>query len=178
VRSTVRRCPDLFVNARVDTNWLGEGASIEATLQRARHYADAGADGIFVPGVTDEESIRALGAGIARPLNVLAIPGIAPAHLAALGVRRISTGSLPYRAAIRAATQAAVAVRDGNPVPEAAPYADLQNRLLGYAAGHGAARAPDRPRTSRDPAIASTPTAANGIDHARRVDSPDWHCAT
>ena len=40
--------PALFLNARTDTCWLGDGTG---TLERCRVYADAGADGVFVPGI-------------------------------------------------------------------------------------------------------------------------------
>jgi 2-methylisocitrate lyase-like PEP mutase family enzyme len=53
-------------------------------------------------------------------------------ELGGLGVRRVSTGSLPYRAAMHAATEAAVAVRDGRTVPEATPYDELQARLVRF----------------------------------------------
>ncbi|MGO4230048.1 isocitrate lyase/phosphoenolpyruvate mutase family protein [Arthrobacter sp. YAF34] len=35
-------------------------------------YADAGADGIFVPGLVDPEDIQTVTAGIGLPVNVLA----------------------------------------------------------------------------------------------------------
>ncbi|WP_235032518.1 isocitrate lyase/phosphoenolpyruvate mutase family protein [Actinacidiphila yanglinensis] len=58
--------------------------------------------------------------------------------LAGFGVRRVSTGSLPYRAAVHAATAVAAAVRDGRAdLPGATPYQDLQARLVDYARGHG-----------------------------------------
>jgi 2-methylisocitrate lyase-like PEP mutase family enzyme len=53
-------------------------------------------------------------------------------ELADLGVRRVSTGSLAYRAAMHAATQAAVAVRDGGPIPPSAAYDQMQARLQAY----------------------------------------------
>lgn len=132
VAAVKRRCPGLFVNARVDTYWLKEDATAEATLARAAAYVAAGADGVFVPGVTDPELMRTLAAEITVPLNVLAVPGMPLAELGALGVRRVSTGSLAYRAAMHAATEAAVAVRDGGPVPAATPYDELQARLTGF----------------------------------------------
>lgn len=67
------------------------------------------------------------------PVNVLAIPGLSPRDLGALGVRRVSTASLPYRAAIHAAAQAAVAVRDATELPAAYAYPEMQARLVGYA---------------------------------------------
>jgi len=125
--------PGVFVNARVDTFWLGQDATIAATLERALAYAEAGADGVFVPGVTDPGDIRAITSEVPVPVNVLVVPGLPLAELGALGVRRVSTGSLPYRAAIDAATAVAAAVRDGRPVPQATPYPAMQERLVRYA---------------------------------------------
>jgi 2-methylisocitrate lyase-like PEP mutase family enzyme/uncharacterized protein (DUF427 family) len=128
-----QRSPVLFVNARIDTYWLGQDATVAATLDRAAQYVEAGADGIFVPGATEPDVLRELTAAIPLPVNVLAIPGRSLADLAALGVRRVSTGSLPYRAAIHAAAQAAVAVRDATELPGADPYPEMQERLMRYA---------------------------------------------
>jgi 2-methylisocitrate lyase-like PEP mutase family enzyme len=125
--------PGVFVNARVDTYWLGEDASVSATLDRAARYVDAGADGIFVPGATDPEVLRELTSAIPLPVNVLATPGFSLIDFAGLGVRRVSTGSMPYRAAIHAAAQAAAAVRDGTELPAADPYPAMQARLVRYA---------------------------------------------
>jgi 2-methylisocitrate lyase-like PEP mutase family enzyme len=79
--------------------------------------------------------IADLAGALDRPLNVLAIPGQSPAELARLGVRRVSTGSLPYRAALRAAVDAALAVRDGATPPAASSYAAIQASLLRYEEG-------------------------------------------
>ncbi|MEM1125372.1 MAG: isocitrate lyase/phosphoenolpyruvate mutase family protein [Bacteroidota bacterium] len=87
---------DLFINARTDLylRALGDpGERLEATLERAALYLEAGADSLFVPGVTDVATIRALAAGIDAPLNILAgvgAPGIPT--LAELGVARVSLG--------------------------------------------------------------------------------------
>ncbi|GAA1960729.1 isocitrate lyase/phosphoenolpyruvate mutase family protein [Amycolatopsis minnesotensis] len=124
------RCPALFVNARVDTFWLGQHR--ETTLDRALSYVEAGADGVFVPGATDPGVLRELASAIPVPVNVLANPALSLVELAELGVRRVSTGSLPYRAAVHAATEAATAVRDGGAIPAAASYSDLQARLVRY----------------------------------------------
>jgi 2-methylisocitrate lyase-like PEP mutase family enzyme len=102
--------PNLFVNARVDTHWLGTDQA--TTIDRARCYVDAGADGIFVPGLADDGAIASIASTVDAPLNVLA--GGDVARLRDLGVRRISTGSLPYRAGLSAALQAVTAVRDGH----------------------------------------------------------------
>jgi 2-methylisocitrate lyase-like PEP mutase family enzyme len=133
VAAIKRRCPGVFVNARVDTYWLGQDATVESTVDRAARYVAAGADGVFVPGATDPDVLRDLTAAIPVPVNVLAMPGRSLADLAELGIRRVSTGSLPYRAAMQAATEVALAVRDGRAVPAAVPYPDLQARLVAYA---------------------------------------------
>ncbi|GAB2904234.1 isocitrate lyase/PEP mutase family protein [Streptomyces mayteni] len=89
----------VFVNARVDV-FLGAAAgrprdeSLRETVERGLAYLDAGADGIFVPGVTDPGTIAALAAELPAPLNVMTGPGAPPvAELAAAGAARISVGS-------------------------------------------------------------------------------------
>ncbi|WP_034217504.1 isocitrate lyase/PEP mutase family protein [Actinoplanes subtropicus] len=109
------RSPGLFVNARTDTHWTGTGDLAEA-LSRARTYLEAGADGIFVPAVAADDDIRALVA-LGAPVNVLLLPGMTVPHLAGLGVARISTGSLLFRAALAAAVGVAREVAAGAPAP-------------------------------------------------------------
>jgi 2-methylisocitrate lyase-like PEP mutase family enzyme len=92
-------------------------------------YVDAGADGVFVPGATDPDDLRALSAAIPVPLNVLVVPGLSLSELGELGVRRVSTGSLPYRAALDAAVGVATRVRDGGDAAPATPYPEVQERL-------------------------------------------------
>ncbi|MFF2851139.1 isocitrate lyase/phosphoenolpyruvate mutase family protein [Streptomyces sp. NPDC058001] len=87
----------LFVNARVDTYLRAVGEPeqrLSATLERAAAFVAAGADGVFVPGSVEPDTVRALADGIDAPLNIMVWPG-APtvAELAALGVARISVGS-------------------------------------------------------------------------------------
>jgi 2-methylisocitrate lyase-like PEP mutase family enzyme len=132
VQAIKQRSPDVFVNARVDTYWFGQDATVAATVDRAARYAEAGADGIFIPGATELDLLRELAAAIPLPVNVLAIPGLSLAELAKLGISRVSTGSLPYRVAIHAAAQAAVAVRDATEVPASDPYHEMQARLVRY----------------------------------------------
>ena len=81
---------DLCINARTDTYLFGDGSG---TLERAKLYAEAGADVLFVPGVTDPPTIQQLVARSPLPLNIMVGPG-APSvpELTALGVARISLG--------------------------------------------------------------------------------------
>ncbi|MGW0609219.1 isocitrate lyase/PEP mutase family protein [Streptomyces sp. NPDC002788] len=110
VKETV---PGLFVNARTDTHWLGDGDSGD-TFARLDAYQQAGADGVFVPGLTDLRQITALVRHVHAPLNVLYSPdGPSVPHLADVGVRRISLGSLLYRRALGAALEAVAEIRAG-----------------------------------------------------------------
>jgi 2-methylisocitrate lyase-like PEP mutase family enzyme len=88
---------DLFVNARTDVYLRGlapEGKRVAETLSRARLYRDAGASGIFVPGLREPNEIKAVAAGAGLPLNVMAWPGLpSGTELAQLGVQRLSAGS-------------------------------------------------------------------------------------
>jgi 2-methylisocitrate lyase-like PEP mutase family enzyme len=87
----------LYINARIDTylRAVGDPASrLQDTLDRAAAYLRAGADGIFVPGVTDLDTVASLVRGVGAPLNVLAGPGSpAVAEFGAVGVARVSLGS-------------------------------------------------------------------------------------
>ncbi len=74
---------------------------IDETLRRLRAYADAGADCLYAPRVTDVEHIAAIVAAAApTPVNLLInAPFVTVADAAALGVRRISVGGTLARAA-------------------------------------------------------------------------------
>lgn len=124
VRAMKAAAPELFVNARVDTHWLGIDHA--STLRRASAYIDAGADGVFVPGLRDESRIEDLVAALgSAPLNVLA--ELPFQRLRDLGVRRISTGSLLFRTAVTQAVTAVDAYRLGVSAPHARSYADVES---------------------------------------------------
>ncbi|WP_210584471.1 isocitrate lyase/phosphoenolpyruvate mutase family protein [Streptomyces sp. GESEQ-35] len=111
--------PGLFVNARTDAYWLGDG---EDTLSRLDAYQQAGADGVFVPGLTDPREIARLVKHLDVPLNILYSPvGPTVPDLADLGVRRISLGSLLYRRALGAALETVTDIRAGRTPRGAAP---------------------------------------------------------
>ncbi len=167
IRAIKARSPEIFVNARVDTYWLGQDAGIAETVGRATCYVDAGADGVFVPGVVDPDVLRELARAIDRPLNVLAIPGMSPVDLAALGVRRVSTGSMPYRAALQAAVAVAVATRAGLMFPDAVSYAGMQEALTGYATGVSPGKYPV-PLVSPRGCLAILPAGRDGCSKSAR----------
>jgi 2-methylisocitrate lyase-like PEP mutase family enzyme len=124
--------PDLFVNARTDTHWLTDAPDLAATMRRLTAYVEAGADGVFVPGLADPADIRTVVAHVDRPLNVLALAGgRTVTELADLGVARISTGSLLFRAALAATVQTAHAVAAGQPIVGDLPTYTAVASLLG-----------------------------------------------
>lgn len=118
--------PGLFVNARTDTVW--SDVRTDETIARLTRYREAGADGVFVPGLVDPSQISAIVRAVDAPLNVLYAPnGPSLAELADLGVRRVSLGSLLYRVALGAAVEAAEAIRRGQSAGQSAPsYGDVQ----------------------------------------------------
>jgi 2-methylisocitrate lyase-like PEP mutase family enzyme len=128
IRAMKRRVPHLFVNARTDTYWLRpEHPDLDETVARVRAYRAAGADGVFVPGLATPDDITRVVAATDAPLNVLFLAGrLRVPALADLGVARISTGSLLFRAALGATVATALAVARGDDAPSGAPsYADV-----------------------------------------------------
>ncbi|MCY1019085.1 isocitrate lyase/PEP mutase family protein [Pyxidicoccus sp. MSG2] len=117
-RASARLGVDLFVNVRTDVFLRGlapKERRVEEALKRAERYRAAGADGLFVPGVSDAADIRAIASAAKLPLNVMAVPGLpSPAELASLGVRRLSAGAGIAQAVFgRAAALATAFLKDG-----------------------------------------------------------------
>ena len=95
----------LFINARTDPYFapaLDPATRYDEAVRRARAYVEAGADGIFVPGLADIEEIARLARTVPRPLNIYAGYEGAPsiAALERAGVRRVSLGCGPVQAAL------------------------------------------------------------------------------
>ncbi len=91
------------LNARTDTYMVGHPDAYAETLRRAEQYVAAGADCIFVPGVSAADEIGRLTAEIDAPVNVVAglvEPVLDAATLRDLGVARISVGGTLTRAAL------------------------------------------------------------------------------
>ncbi|CRK55488.1 Probable carboxyvinyl-carboxyphosphonate phosphorylmutase [Alloactinosynnema sp. L-07] len=123
IEAVAAAAPDLFINARTDTYWLGNGG-VDETVRRLTAYRDAGASGVFVPRLADADDIALVVDAVRLPLNILWQPVI-PA-----GVARVSTGSALYRHALRTALTVAERARDGlPPTATAIDYDDLQAKL-------------------------------------------------
>lgn len=108
----------LFINARIDLFLKNPASAHEAhlteALQRSEAYAQAGASGVFFPGLVDARLIGPVCANSALPVNIISKPG-APSNneLAHLGVARISHGPFPYRQMIAALKEAAAKAMAG-----------------------------------------------------------------
>ena len=126
----------LVLNARTDVYLLqvGEpGKRYDETARRLRAYRDAGADCVFAPGIRDRETIGRLVKDVGCPLNILAVPG-SPSipEMKGLGVRRVSLGSGPMRAAMGSLRELAQEVKSSGTYSrmEHAPSHAEMNQLM------------------------------------------------
>ncbi len=92
----------LVINARTDSFLTSSGPAnkrLDESIKRGNIYKDAGADCIFVPNITDVNSISTLVREIDAPVNILANPSNGTAlppglkELEEIGVARLSVGS-------------------------------------------------------------------------------------
>jgi 2-methylisocitrate lyase-like PEP mutase family enzyme len=89
----------LFINARTDGFLLKVDSPLETTIKRAKLYENAGADGLFVTGVSDITTIKEIALSTGLPLNVVGTNKLSSVRsLSACGVRRISMAAFLYRA--------------------------------------------------------------------------------
>lgn len=95
----------LFINARTDlflaSHPTGHEALVAPALGRAAAYAEAGADGFFIPGLAQIPLINQIVEGTDLPVNVMmrgALKGLG--DIADTGVARASFGPGPYATAM------------------------------------------------------------------------------
>jgi 2-methylisocitrate lyase-like PEP mutase family enzyme len=85
----------MVLTARAE-NHLHGISDLDDTISRLLAYRAAGADVVYAPGLKDLDQIAAVVAAVGIPVNVLALRGGPRVdELASVGVRRVSTGSLP-----------------------------------------------------------------------------------
>ncbi len=127
----------LVINARTDIFLAAIGKPedrLAEAVRRANAYRDAGADCLFVPGVSDRETLGELVRMIKGPLNVLAVAGTPKiSELEAMGVRRVTVGSGPMRATLGLVQRIAAELKEWGTYSSflegAVPYLDA-NRLF------------------------------------------------
>ena len=111
--------PNIILVGRTEGYLIGN-PDINATIERLQAYADAGADVLYAPGLSNPEEIKAAVDAVApKPLNVLLVsPSMTVQDLGALGVGRISVGGFFTTAAWHGFTQAAKTLLDAGHLPE------------------------------------------------------------
>jgi 2-methylisocitrate lyase-like PEP mutase family enzyme len=93
----------LFINARTDVflkTQTNQAALLDEALARQTAYAQAGADGFFIPGLGDETLIGQICQASTLPVNVMMLGSVTSLPTAArAGAARVSFGPGPYRTA-------------------------------------------------------------------------------
>jgi 2-methylisocitrate lyase-like PEP mutase family enzyme len=95
--------PDFVLTARTDGQLLRSRTPLADSIRRVNLYREAGADCLYVPGVSDLESISLLVKEIDGPLNVvlgLGSSSLTVGELLSTGVKRVSLGGSIARAAL------------------------------------------------------------------------------
>jgi 2-methylisocitrate lyase-like PEP mutase family enzyme len=110
---------DVLLVGRSEGYLVGR-TELSATIERLVAYAEAGADCLYAPGITDLFAIRTLVSAVApKPVNVLLIgPDMRVADLAEAGVRRVSVGGTLAAAAWAAFDRVARMFADEGKVPK------------------------------------------------------------
>jgi len=113
--TAVRALPFPFTLTARAENFLVGRPDLSDAIRRLQAYQEAGADALYIPGLTSKEDIAAVVSSVDRPVNVLmGMQGVqlSLAELADLGVKRVSVGSALTRAAYGAFLRAAQEMRE------------------------------------------------------------------
>lgn len=105
IRFFINARTDIFFQRRLEQH---DDAMVAEAIERARVYAKAGADGLFVPGLEDITLIARLAEASPLPINIMvgdATPSVRV--LAEHGVARVSHGPHPYLLAMKELEEAA-----------------------------------------------------------------------
>jgi 2-methylisocitrate lyase-like PEP mutase family enzyme len=124
----------VVLTARCEAWLVGQTDPLSIALERLTAFAEAGADCLYAPGVSDPEEIKAIVNAVAPlPVNVLMSkpnPALSVSRLADLGVRRISVGSSLARVAWGAFLRAARSIQETgsfDSFADAAPFNELDS---------------------------------------------------
>ncbi len=100
-----------MLTARAENHIRGH-PDLADTIARLQQYEQAGADVLYAPGLRSAAEIRAVCTALSKPVNVLAVPGLSFADIAAAGAQRVSVGGSLTWVAAKAMADAATAIRD------------------------------------------------------------------
>lgn len=122
----------VILTGRCEAWLVRDPNAFAVSLERLAAYAEAGADCLYAPGVSDPREIAAIVKAVSpKPVNVLVSrpdPNMTVVKLAELGVRRISVGSALSRVAWGAFMRAAQSIATTgtfDALGEGAVFADL-----------------------------------------------------
>jgi len=88
---------NIFVNVRTDVFLLGCSNPVDETKKRIQLFEQAGAEGVFVPCIENEEDIQDITESTNLPINVMCMPNLPDFKtLSDLGVKRISMGNYMF----------------------------------------------------------------------------------
>jgi len=126
----------VVLTARCEAYLVGAADPLRVSLERLAAFAEAGADCLYAPGVSQPDEISAIVKAVApKPVNVLSFGpnlDLSLGHFTDLGVRRVSVGSGLARVAWDAFMRAARTINETGSFAElanAAPFAEL-NQLF------------------------------------------------
>ena len=112
--------PDLVINGRTDAlrTFASKRDGLSEAVRRGNLYLEAGADLVFVTGVSTLEEVGVLVKGIKGPVSIAAglannLQAFSINDLKALGVARVSLPSIAISANIKALLQAMEALKSG-----------------------------------------------------------------
>ena len=124
----------VVLTARCEAWLVRQPDPLRVAIDRLVAYAEAGADCLYAPGVSEPDEIASIVKAVSpKPVNVLVSgrnPALSVARLTRLGVRRVSVGSalalVAWGAFIRAAKSIA-ATGSFEAFTDAAPYSELND---------------------------------------------------
>ena len=130
-----RSLPDPFVLCARADGVMNGGYDMDEAIRRIKAFETAGADLVYVPVVPNVESLGRVVGAVSIPVNALAAGALAHLsvnQLAALGVRRISVGSMIARLTHAVTLDAMTSIiQDGHFEPFVnAADGDIVDRLL------------------------------------------------
>jgi 2-methylisocitrate lyase-like PEP mutase family enzyme len=124
----------VILTARCEAWLVGQPDPLRVSLERLVAYAEAGADCLYAPGVSEPDEIAQIVKAVSpKPVNVLASrpnPALSLSRLADLGVRRVSVGSALSRVAWGAFIRSARSLKETgtfDSFADAAPFKELDD---------------------------------------------------
>lgn len=110
--------PNIVLVGRTE-GFLLDHSDVNASIERLKAYAQAGADVLYAPGTSKAEDIKAIVEAVApKPVNVILVsPDMTAADMQELGVRRVSVGGFLETAARSAFDAAAKSLAESGSLP-------------------------------------------------------------